>query len=289
VLAPSLWGRRLVWTRIPAWGYINWSEFRRYVYQKYGPKYANMQYNYARKYVEFLENPSKIDTIPSTNRTNVLRALVCLSKFLGKYTEFKNKMKNYGIKWSNGNSMDSFLAILRRDHSNLMDWYKNASNVLKDNERLYLEFMLLTGLRMSEGIKSFNKIIELHKQNKLNDYYNEELHTLEHFKYPREFLRNSKNVYISIIPKELLLRIAISRPVSYITIRKRLKHNGLKVRIKELRQFYGSFLIRHGLIREEVDLLQGRVPRSIFVRHYLTIDFKELVERTLKALEQLKL
>jgi len=247
-----------------------------------------MQYNYARKYVEFLENPSKIDTIPSSNRTNVLRALVCLSKFLGKYTEFKNKMKDYGIKWSNGNSMDNFLTILRRDHSNLMEWYKNASNVLKDNERLYLKFMLLTGLRMSEGIKSFNKIIELNKQNKINEYYNEDLNTLEHFKYPKSFLRNSKNVYISIVPKDLVLQIANSQQVSYSTIRKRLKRNGLKVRIKELRQFYGSFLIRHGLIREEVDLLQGRVPKSIFVRHYLTIDFKQLAKRTLKALRQLQ-
>jgi len=247
-----------------------------------------MQFNYARKYIDFLDNPSKIDTIPNSNKTNVLRALVCLSKFLGMYLDFKAKMKQYGIKWSHNNSMDSFLSILRRDHSDLLEWYRRAINILNDNERLYLKFMLYTGLRMSEGIKSFNKIIELSKQNKINDYYNKDLNTLEHFKYAQDFLRNSKNVYISIIPRDLVLQIANSKSVSYSTIRKRLKRNGLKVRIKELRQFYGSFLIRHNLIREEVDLLQGRVSRSIFVRHYLTIDFKELTKRTLEALLELQ-
>jgi len=141
---------------------------------------------------------------------------------------------------------------------------------------------------MGEGIKSFNKIIELNKQKRLNDYYNEDLNVLEHFKYSKDFLRNSKNVYISIIPTYLVLQIANSKRVSYSTIRKRLKRNGLKVRIKELRQYYGSFMVRHGLIREEVDLLQGRVPRSIFVRNYLTIAFKELRDRVFEALKQLE-
>ena len=111
---------------------------------------------------------------------------------------------------------------------------------------------------------------------------------LEHFKYAQDFLRNSKNVYISIIPTYLVLQIANSKSVSYSTIRKRLKRNVLKVRIKELRQYYGSFMVRHGLIREEVDLLQGRVPRSIFVRNYLTIAFKELRDRIFEALKQLE-
>jgi intergrase/recombinase len=59
------------------------------------------------------------------------------------------------------------------------------------------------------------------------------------------------------------------------------------VKIDELRDFFGSFMVRHGLIREEVDLLQGRIPLSIFIRHYWSPSFKELRERTLQAVKQL--
>ena len=47
-------------------------------------------------------------------------------------------------------------------------------------------------------------------------------------------------------------------------------------------------MVRHGLIKEEVDLLQGRIPPSIFIRHYWSPSFNELRERTLAALRTLK-
>jgi hypothetical protein len=47
-------------------------------------------------------------------------------------------------------------------------------------------------------------------------------------------------------------------------------------------------MVRHGLIKEEVDLLQGRIPASIFIRHYWSPSFSELKDRTLKAIELLK-
>jgi hypothetical protein len=46
-------------------------------------------------------------------------------------------------------------------------------------------------------------------------------------------------------------------------------------------------MVRHGLIKEEVDLLQGRIPPSIFIRHYWSPSFSELKDRTLNALELL--
>jgi intergrase/recombinase len=32
---------------------------------------------------------------------------------------------------------------------------------------------------------------------------------------------------------------------------------------------YSNFMARNGLISEEIDLLQGRVPKSVFARHHL--------------------
>jgi intergrase/recombinase len=39
------------------------------------------------------------------------------------------------------------------------------------------------------------------------------------------------------------------------------------VRFNEIRDYFATFMVHHGLIKEEVDLLQGRVGKSIFMRH----------------------
>lgn len=78
--------------------------------------------------------------------------------------------------------------------SDLIEWYTKATSVLRSNEQLFLQFLSLSGLRKIEGVTSFNKIIELNKEGKLNDYYNEEKSLLEHFKYKELFLRGTKNV-----------------------------------------------------------------------------------------------
>ncbi len=54
-------------------------------------------------------------------------------------------------------------------------------------------------------------------------------------------------------------------------------------RINELRDNFGTFMVRNGLIKEEVDLLQGRIPPSIFIRHYWSPSFVELKERALRG------
>ena len=47
-------------------------------------------------------------------------------------------------------------------------------------------------------------------------------------------------------------------------------------------------MVKHGLIKEEVDLLQGRITKSIFVRHYWSPAIKELKEREFNALQELE-
>jgi len=95
-------------------------------------------------------------------------------------------------------------------------------------------------------------------------------------------------VFISLVPEELLDEIAGSEPVTYEMVRKRLERRGMKVRINELRDHWGTFMLDHGLIKEEVDLLQGRVGKSIFVRHYWSPAVPELRDRVFQALDQLR-
>jgi hypothetical protein len=70
-----------------------------------------------------------------------------------------------------------------------------------------------TGVRKEEAITAFNKITELAKENRLAEYYNEEISVLEHFRFKNLFLRGSKNLYVSILPKSLINEIANSEPV----------------------------------------------------------------------------
>ena len=86
-------------------------------------------------------------------------------------------------------------------------------------------------------------------------------------------------VYISIVTKDLVAKIAQSTPVSYFAIRKRIVTHKQSVRIKELRSYFATYLRQHGILAEYIDLLQGRIPKSVFARHYLKIEsIKELVQ-----------
>ena len=158
---------------------------------------------------------------------------------------------------------------------------------MDENEKFYLKFMLLSGLRKTEGMQAFNLIIERYKENKLSEYFNDELSMLEHYKY-KQFLRNTKNAYITIMPKDFVMQIANSKPVSYSAIHCCLYRKHLRLRLKELRSYYASVMVRHNIISEEVDILQGRVPKSVFARHYLKENPTELRDRTLKAITELE-
>jgi len=46
-------------------------------------------------------------------------------------------------------------------------------------------------------------------------------------------------------------------------------------------------MVHNGLIRAEVDLLQGRIGRSLFMKHYFTPDIEKLRDKTLKALDKM--
>ena len=213
-----------------------------------------------------------------------------LAKFLGTYEDYKAKLKQHGIQWANNdNSFNSFLRIINNNHNNLGAWYSKAKEILRDNEKPWLRFNLLTGLRKEEFVNSFNFILQLNSEGRLGEYYNQELGVLEHFKYGELFLRHTKNCYISIVPKELIRQITRSSEVSYSAVRKRLTRKGQPLRIKELRSYFATYLRNHGILAEYVDLIQGRIPKSVFARHYLKVeDLKLLVTQVLSVTENLE-
>ena len=231
----------------------------------------------------------ELDTFKKHKRSNVLKSLVAYAKYAGTYSEFKQRLKDYGIRWGKTtDSIGSFLRMMNNNGSDVLKWYREALQILRPNEQTLLKLVLVTGLRKSEAIQAFNLIIRLSKENRLKEYFNEELQTLEHFRFRDLFLRKTKNAFISFLPKSLIEEIVNRSPVTYESIRKRLQRKHISIRLMELRNHFATFMVRHGLIREEVDLLQGRIPANVFIRHYWTPSLRELRSRTLKAISFLE-
>jgi intergrase/recombinase len=210
-----------------------------------------------------------------------------LSKYLGLHQDFKQKLKNHGIKTTTQNSLSSFLRILNANNTDILKWYNEAISVLRENERIFLKFLLKSGLRKGEAVGSFDKIIELNKSGNLANYYDSKLNCLCHFQY-KEFIRRTKNCYITFLTENLLNEIADSEPVNYNALRIRLNRKNIKCRINELRDCFGTYLLQHGILEPEINLLRGRIPPSIFIKHYWSPKLSELRDRIFKALNELE-
>ncbi len=204
----------------------------------------------------------------STER-HIMASFANLSKFLGIYEEYKNRLKSYDIKWTNPDTaFNGFLAIFSKNHDTIPQYIKDIQQYLSPSEKVFFKFLSITGLRKNEAITSFNMIIKLHNEDKLGEYYNEELSVLEHFKH-KAFLRKTKNAYISFVSKELIDEICNSKAITYSAIHCRFMRRKLKLRLKELRSYNNTYLRKNGVISELVDVLAGRVPKTVFCRHYL--------------------
>jgi hypothetical protein len=288
-------GRRLDWFRTQALQAslrnINWSEFETWVKGKYAKTYSVVILAYARKHhnIMFSDNLRELDSLPQSIRNNCIKSLTILSKFLGKHEEFHNRLKDYGIKLNGDSGINAFIRILNNNNNtdnNVIQWLKEVKSILRENENLLLEFLLKTGIRKDEAFLSFNLMVDLAKQNRLLEYYDESLNCLMHFRYPKLFLRHTKNVYLSFIPQSLLNRIANSEPVTYPAIRKRLSKKGLHLRLNECRDYFSTLMLNNGFNELEVNLMQGRISGILF-RHYFSPKLREMADRVFKVLETL--
>jgi intergrase/recombinase len=119
-------------------------------------------------------------------------------------------------------------------------------------------------------------------------YYNTSRQCLEHFRFPQIFLRRTKTAYISIVDKEILeLSNSLDKVPSYGAIHMHLHRQHLPMCMAYCRKVFASHLRQSGIKSEIVDLLHGRVPGSVFARHYFrpSSDYKQ---RVLEAVHKLR-
>jgi intergrase/recombinase len=120
-------------------------------------------------------------------------------------------------------------------------------------------------------------------------YYDPEQMTLSHFKWPQQFIRTTKKAYISFVTAEMLqiVQDLKNNVTTYSAIRHACYNRGLTCDMRFCRKIHASYLRQCGIESEIIDLLQGRVPKTVFARHYFTpsLDYRVKV---LQALDKLR-
>jgi intergrase/recombinase len=121
-------------------------------------------------------------------------------------------------------------------------------------------------------------------------YYNPDRQALEHYKFAKQFLRTTKACYISIVSPQILelVQNLDKVPKSYADVRLACYTRGVKCDLRFARKIFASWLHKSGVSSVIIDLLQGRVPKSVLVQHYLVpvgIDYKDKV---LQAVSELR-
>ena len=97
---------------------------------------------------------------------------------------------------------------------------------------------------------------------------------LEHFKYPNIFIRRTKKAYVSLVNENISQIAEAVEHTSYNRLKMCCKKNNLEMRMSYCRKIFATHMRTSGIEQETIDFLQGRVPRSVFARHYFRPDFK---------------
>ncbi len=182
---------------------VDWETFRSWVLSEFRPQSAaRNKFNYAQKYAHclFSGNLTELRLFSDDKRCHVMKALSALSKFLGVYEGFKGLVKNYGLKWGGKSSDDIIIARLTKPENSeeMFVWMKQVKSLAPDFES-FVDFMAVTGLRFEEAVNAWNLIIELSKERRLREYYEDSKQVLEHFRFKEFFIRKSKKAFISFV------------------------------------------------------------------------------------------
>jgi len=268
---------------------VNWTSFETWLQTDHVAAYAKKMVNYAKEYQALLldGNLGILGGFSKGKRRNVMAALANLAKYSGLYIHWKDLVKQAGLKWEKRSSIETFLSIMNAELSQTKDWLVDAISKVPKQYSTLLVFDLATGLRESESCHSAQLLCELEEEGKIQDYFNADLQMLEHWKYPKLFLRGSKNAYISFVPKNCLSSLLELKPrLTVNALKKALSRYGLVNKWMELRKLHGTTLRNSGIPSEIVDLLHGRIQQNIFLQHYYRPDVLNAIRnKTLQAIE----
>jgi hypothetical protein len=248
-----------------------WVLFRKYLQGFNGPKTISSRLSYAKRYYCLLTNGNfnNLHGLTKDIRNHVMKALAALSKYLGIYDKWKGIVERYSLKWSSGfNGLDAFKKIISSD-KDLESLIKAVTNtignkVIPIGNRNLIIYTLITGLRAAESIES----VKLLKDESLRSrYLSAEQPVMKHYEFPDIFIRSTKKAYISIVNKEIIELAMSCSNVNVNNFRSFFTKRKIPLNMNYCRKIYATYLRSRGIESEIVDLLQGRIPQSVFLRH----------------------
>ena len=166
----------------------------------------------------------------------------------------------------------------------MLKWLQiTCSQIPKDYPKISI-YCTLTGLRPTEAFSSINLI-----KSDLNNYLDREKMILEHIKYPKIFIRKTKKAYISIVNESIIQIAKDTNQSSYNSLRCYFKRRKIPFNFNYCRKIFATYFRNNGIEQENIDLLQGRLPKSIFIRYYYRPDLNTYtkIQNHLKTLHQI--
>jgi len=258
--------------------------FKTYLLNNYSRKYADEVFSHACRYgydVLFNKNAAPLFQISESKRVDVMKAISLLSKFLGRYNEWMELKNTHGLKWVSTNNY--FPLITHKPFSKLIEEARQLIHALSARFIHEVQFMALSGLRVEESLNAIK-----HYKTEKESYLNIELKILEHFRYPQTFFRKSKKAFITVLDDGMIEALESSRAITYNMIKSYLFRKKMKISLNVFRKIYATYLRQKGVEVEIIDLLQGRIPNSIFLKHYYRPELKTIVEKVQALLPELR-
>jgi Archaeal phage integrase len=241
----------------------------------------------AAKHGHILEtgDAGEILTFSNTKRRHIMEALVCLSKYQGTYNTWKEIKEKYQLKWTSPDSLEVFQSIFNneKNYSSMLSWLKNVIAQIPKPYANILIYNALTGLRPAEACQSIAFI-----QSDFQNYLKQDKMVLEHYRYPEIYIRNSKKAFISIVDDTIIKIGREAANCGYNALRNYLVRRKLGMNMSYCRKIFATYLRTKGVEQETIDLLQGRIPKSVFARHYFRPDFENVQNKIRKSLNILQ-
>ncbi|MEM3618597.1 MAG: hypothetical protein QXK47_05950 [Candidatus Bathyarchaeia archaeon] len=247
---------------------------------------------YVRKFGGLLFNGglSWLHTLPKNARRHALAALSNYAKFLGCYARFKEMLANSGLRWSNGNGAEFVFEKLYLGSETVQEadaWLEQLREKAEPNVYFMVAYTALTGMRPVEALNSLRLISE----RGLDGYLNREKLVLEHFRFPETFFRGNKKAFISVVTESLVTRLESWFGKNVPTIEKLQKLLERKYHVPSrlylLRKAWAT-IMRSVVESEIVDLCQGRVAASIFVRSYYRPELDSAFQKIRQKVHELE-
>jgi hypothetical protein len=195
-------------------------------------------------------------------RRHAMGALAALANFTGTKDDWKGIVSRFNLKWNGHNDLGDLVGLLYANRFDEMVKELRASlETVPADYGNYFKFNVLVGLRPSETVMAVNML------RTTPSYLNKEIGVLEHFRYPGQFIRNTKKCFVSVVDDETLEIAKSTRSLDYQGIRSEFRRRKVAFAMRYCRKLFATFMRRH-MDTELVDLLQGRVPTSIFAKYY---------------------